>query len=238
MLAAVGEDMIARTPCRAIHLPSASTDNEIKVLEPEELDLLAGTIDPNYRALIYVAGVIGLRWSECVGLQVRDVDLLHKKLSVERTLTEVRGILHHGPPKTKAGRRTITLPNFVALEVAQHLQRRNLTAADRHQLVFASPQGGPMLRANFGRRVWAPAIKATKLIGLTFHGLRHTAAGLMIAGGYGLPIIQQRMGHASIRTTMDVYGHLLPSADAGVAAGLETMWATPRATTTTEEGSC
>lgn len=82
-----------------------------------------------------------------------------------------------------------------------------------------------MVRANFGKRTWNPAIKAAQLTGLTFHGLRHTAAGLMISGGYSPAIIQKRLGHANIATTMDVYGHLLPSADAGVAAGLDRMWA-------------
>ncbi len=226
MLAAVGEEMLARTPCRAIALPSPDTTKDgIRFLEPGELDLLAATIDPDYRALIYVAGVIGLRWSECVGLQVRDVDLLQRKLSIERTLTEVRGTMHSGPPKTKAGRRTISLPNFVALELAQHLQRHNLTGANASALVFTAPGGGPMVRANFGKRTWNPAIKAAQLTGLTFHGLRHTAAGLMISGGYSPAIIQKRLGHANIATTMDVYGHFLPSADAGVAACLDRMWA-------------
>lgn len=236
MAAAVNEDMIARTPCRGIKLPAKDTTKKIRFLEPEELDRLADAIDPNYRALIYVAGVIGLRWSECVGLVVGQVDLLQRKLTVDRTLTEVRGILHHGPPKTQAGRRTITLPPFVVSEIAVHLQRAGLTAANRDNLVFTSPQGGPMLRANFNRRTWNPAIRQSKLSGLTFHGLRHTAAGLMIAGGYSPAIIQQRLGHASIRTTMDIYGHLLPSADASVAAGLEAMWSSRR-TDTTEEGS-
>ena len=49
--------------------------------------------------------------------------------------------------------------------------------------------------------------------GLTFHGLRHTAVGFMIALGYQPGVIQKRCGHASIRTTMDVYGHLFPRSD-------------------------
>jgi integrase len=65
------------------------------------------------------------------------------------------------------------------------------------------------------------------LEGLTFHGLRHTAVGLMIALGYQPAVIQKRMGHASIRTTLDVYGHLLPSADEAVAGGLDLYFADP-----------
>ncbi len=64
-------------------------------------------------------------------------------------------------------------------------------------------------------------MEQARLEGLTFHGLRHTAVGFMIALGYQPAVIQKRMGHASIRTTMDVYGHLLPSVDEAVADGLE-----------------
>jgi integrase len=67
-------------------------------------------------------------------------------------------------------------------------------------------------------------VEEAKLPGLTFHGLRHTAVGFMIALGYQPAVIQKRMGHASIRTTMDVYGHLLPSVDEAVADGLERMF--------------
>lgn len=69
-----------------------------------------------------------------------------------------------------------------------------------------------------------PAVGAAGLTGLTFHGLRHTAVAFVIALGYQAAVIQKRMGHASIRTTMDVYGHLLPSADEAVADGLERLF--------------
>lgn len=224
MAAAVDEDMIGRTPCRAISLPQQDNDKaEIRFLEPDELDRLADAIG-EHRALIYVAGVCGLRWSECVGLQVKHVNLLTKKLSVERTLTEVAGVFSVGPPKTKAGRRTLTLPTFVVDALAQHLQAKHLTGVNSEELIFSSPSDEPLRRSNFRRRVFDPAVHLAQLDGLTFHGLRHTAAGLMIAGGYTPAIIQKRLGHASIRTTYDVYGHLLPSADATVAAGLEAMW--------------
>jgi integrase len=63
-------------------------------------------------------------------------------------------------------------------------------------------------------------VKAAGLEGLTFHGLRHSAVGLMIELGAHPRVIQQRMGHSSIRTTFDVYGSVLPSVDEAVTAGL------------------
>jgi integrase len=59
---------------------------------------------------------------------------------------------------------------------------------------------------------------------VSFHALRHSAAAFMIAGGADAKKIQRRLGHATIRMTYDLYGHLLPEADEEVAAGLEDLW--------------
>ena len=69
--------------------------------------------------------------------------------------------------------------------------------------------------------VWPKAIRAAGLEGFTFHGLRHTLAGLLIAQGAHPKVIQERMRHSSIRVTFDVYGHLLPSMDSRVTAALD-----------------
>lgn len=232
LAAAVEDDLIARSPCRGVRLPAEAEDKEeVRFLEPGELDRLAAAVPEAYRALIYVAGVLGLRWSECVGLRVDAVDLLKRMLTVKETMSEVNGKLVSAPTKTKASRRSLHMPAFVAHELAQHLQRRRLTAANGDALIFTAPEGGPLRRMNFRRRVFGPAVAAAGLDGLTFHGLRHTAAGLMISLGYQPGVIQKRLGHASIRTTMDVYGHLLPSTDATVADGLDRLWVSPEGAT-------
>jgi integrase len=86
--------------------------------------------------------------------------------------------------------------------------------------VFVAPDGGPLRASNYRNRVWRPAVERAGLEGLTFHGLRHSAVGLMIELGAHIEAIKQRMGHSSIRVTSDVYGSLLPSVDESVTAGL------------------
>lgn len=137
------------------------------------------------------------------------------------------------PVKTKASRRTLAVPPFLVDLLAAHLAATGRTAPDA--LVFQSTEGGPLRATNWRRRVWAPATKAAGVEGLTFDGLRHTAVGFMIALGYQATVIQKRMGHASICTTMDVYGHLLPSADEAVADGLERLFRAPLARATDRE---
>jgi integrase len=69
--------------------------------------------------------------------------------------------------------------------------------------------------------VFNPAVRRAGLDGLTFHALRHSAVGLMVEAGAHPEAIKARLGHASIRTTSDVYGHVLPGVDASVSAALE-----------------
>lgn len=222
--AAVDADRIARTPCRGVKLPAADVDaDDIRFLERDELNRLAEHMPADVRPIVYVAGVLGLRWSEVVGLRVGRIDFLKRTLSVVETMAEVNGKISVAPVKTKASRRTLAMPPFLVEMLAAHLAETGRT--DPAALVFQRTDGGPLRAANFRRRVWAPAVAAADLGGLTFHGLRHTAVGFMIALGYQPVVIQKRMGHASIRTTMDVYGHLLPSADEAVADGLGTLFA-------------
>jgi integrase len=73
------------------------------------------------RALVLVAGYGGLRIGELAGLRRSRVDLLRGTITVAEIVVEVRGVLHIGPPKTRASRRTVGLPRFVAEELAAHL---------------------------------------------------------------------------------------------------------------------
>jgi integrase len=224
--AAVEADLIGRSPCRGVNLPKddVAAVADIRFLEREELDRLAAAMPREYRAMTYVAGVLGLRWSEVAGLRLGRINFLKRTLSVVETIAEVHGELLRAPVKTKASRRTLAAPTFVVELLAEHLTRTG--CHDPEALVFKAPDGGPLRATNFRRRVWLPAVTAAHLDGLTFHGLRHTAVGLMIALGYQPAVIQKRMGHSSIRTTMDVYGHLLPSADEAVAEGLDHFFST------------
>jgi integrase len=176
--------------------------------------------------MVYLAGVLGLRWSEIAGLRVGRIDLLRPTLEVAETCAEVGGRVAFAPPKTRASRRTLSVPAFVVAMLAEHFAHRGRSAADA--LVFVAPEGGPLRRSTFRTRVFDPAVRRAGLDGLTFHGLRHTAAGLMIEVGAHIEAIKQRLGHSSIRVTSDVYGSLLPTVDESVTAELEARFAPAR----------
>lgn len=88
--AAVDSDVIPRSPSRGVRMP-AHQRKDIHFVSPDELERLAAAIPAEYRPMIYVAGVLGLRWSEVAGLRVARLDLKARTLRVVETLADVEG---------------------------------------------------------------------------------------------------------------------------------------------------
>lgn len=109
MGAAVDAGLLARSPCQWVPLPRVERE-EMRFLDPAEVARLADAFDPRYRALVFVASYGGLRLGELAGLRRHRVDLLRGTVAVAEIAVEVRGTVHVGQPKTKAGRRTVGLP--------------------------------------------------------------------------------------------------------------------------------
>ncbi|HVE76399.1 MAG TPA: tyrosine-type recombinase/integrase, partial [Actinomycetota bacterium] len=89
---------------------------------------------------------------------------------------------------------------------------------------FVGGQGSPLRASLFRRRFWNPAVEASVGYPMRFHDLRHTHAALLIAENTHPKTMQARLGHASIATTLNTYGHLFEGLDEAVAEGLETLW--------------
>ncbi len=124
-----------------------------------------------------------------------------------------------GRTKTKAGRRTITLPHRVVDELKHHRAR-----FPSDPLVFTGPDGGRLRANNLRRREWA---KAVRLSGLdpapTFHDMRHTAVSLWVASGASDMEIATYAGHRSSFFTKDRYGHLFKEAGVVLADRLDVL---------------
>jgi integrase len=139
---------------------------------------------------------------------------------VAESATEVNGRLVFGPTKNYQ-RRTVPLPRFLRDDLAAHLRKRRERADD---LVFASPEGGPLRHNNFYGRHFKPAVRRVGLPeSVRFHDLRHSYAGFLIAQGAHPRAIMERMGHSSVQVTLGTYGHLLPGIDEQLTSGLEAL---------------
>lgn len=219
--AAVVEGRIGRNPCDGVRLPPEST-RDMRFLEPAQVAALVDAVRPDwYRPLVLTAAYVGLRWGELAGLRVERVDPLRRTIRVEEQLVEVNGHVRFGPPKTKAGRRTVSMPPTIARMLGEHMSSPAVRSSG---LVFPTLTGRPMRRSNF-RKVWGRATAVVGIEGLVFHELRRTAAALAIAQGAHPLAIRDRLGHSSITVTMDTYGGLFPSLDEAIAEGLEAVLA-------------
>ena len=222
--AAVDNGLIALSPCRNVKLPRLQKP-DMRILEPREIEKLAGSIDERYRAMVLTAAASGLRFGELAALKTERFDALRRSLRVEASLSEVRGEFIFKAPKSEASRRTVSVPGFLVEELAQHLAR----FGDVSGLLFSAPEGGPIRRNNFRRRIWEPSVESSVGKPCTFHDLRHSHAALLIAQGEHPKVIQERLGHASIKTTLDTYGHLFGGLDEAAADRFDATWRASRA---------
>jgi len=199
---AVRDGRIARNPADGVKLPRAAARPK-RYLTHDEVARLAEECGP-HRTLVFVLAYTGLRWGEAVALQVGDVDLMRRRIAVQRAMAEVRGQAVVGTPKDHE-RRDVPVPAFLVDELAQHVAGRSPS-----DLVFPGTRGGFLRNGNFRRDVFDAAAERAGLVGVTPHGLRHTAASLAIAAGASVVAVQKMLGHSSPSVTLDVYSHLFP----------------------------
>ncbi len=221
--AAVETQLIVLNVARGVKLP-ALPHTEMRFLSPTEVERLVEATPERWRAFVLLAAWCGLRFGEIAALKLSRVDFEGHRIRVEEALGEVNGKVQVGPTKTKA-KRSVALPAFVGEALAVHIRR---WPPRSDGLIFWSPEGGPVRRSNFRKRVWLPVIQAAALEPLRFHDLRHTAVALAVAAGGHAKAIQARLGHSSVSMTLDRYGHLLEGLDADLAGELEHLHATAR----------
>jgi integrase len=220
---AVRDRLIALSPARDVQLPKIER-HDPTAFTLDEVMRLADTIDPRYRGLVLVGAFGGLRIGELAGLQHGDFDPSRSLIRVRRTASDVAGRIIVGPPKTAKSIRTVVLPRTITDQLAQHATQQDQT--NPQAWMFPAPQGGPIRRTAWMRRVWKPALRAAGLdAGLGTHTLRRSQVALLIAQGEHPKVIADRLGHTSVQTVLDVYGHLYAGADQAAAQRLEAQLA-------------
>jgi integrase len=201
--------------------PPRLEPRERRFLAWDEVDELATNTPEPYGNLVRFAALTGLRQGELFGLTDKDLDLDGGKIRVERGV--YRGELV--PLKTRASRRSVDLTPTAVLILRRQLLART---PNPEGLVFPSSTGAIIDDDNFRHRIFKPACVRAGLRGLAFHDLRHTYAALMVDAGAHPKYLQAQMGHSSVRTTLDQYGHLFPDANRAVLKGLEALVAGTR----------
>jgi integrase len=230
--AAVRQEIVRRNPCRDLeHSLPTPPRRDMLVLTAAEVHALANFMPKRQdRLVIFLAAYTGIRADELWALTRADYDPLRAQLHVRRAIKSHNPLVV-GTPKNGNGRK-VGLPASVAKMLDAHTQSPPPGGTGSTALLFPGPGGGSGRKAGEGtymrhglwmRRCFKPAVAAVlpQKQQLRFHDLRHTSAALLIATGAHPKVIQTRLGHSSIKTTLDVYGHLLPGLDESATAALD-----------------
>jgi integrase len=210
--------------------PPKVEDEELEILTADQIaDCLAKLRDHALYSIVYVALGTGLRRGELLGLQWSDIDFDASMLRVERSIEETQAGLRFKPPKSKAGRRTISLAPSTVETLRSHRRRQlearmalGLGKAPDDALVFCQHDGAPMSPDKLSRD-WARLVASRKLPRVSFHALRHSHVSALVAAGIDVHSVSERIGHGSAALTLRVYTHLFTKKDAAAAAAIEAM---------------
>jgi integrase len=226
MNGAILDHHIAVSPCSGIKLPRNTEHEatEMRFLTVAEYDAVWASMDGHFQPLLDFLAGTGCRWGEAEAVQAKAFNLTAGTVTITRAAkwdasTSVRTF---GPPKSRAGRRTITLPP----ELVETL-RPILAKKSREDLVFTMPKGGQLRHATFHGRYWRKAIEDSgiDLPWPRIHDLRHSHAAWLLSANVPIVVVQKRLGHEKITTTVDTYGHLLPETQAAAASAASLVFA-------------
>lgn len=204
---------------------------EGRTMTPEQAQQFLESLQGHrHEALYSLMLATGLRRGEALGLRWEDFDETKGLLHIRRQLLRQEGILVTTDTKTFQSRRTVNVPSQMITSLQQHRIRQN---AERSAMgdswtdtgfIFTSIIGTPFDPRNLLREFKKICLDAG-LGDWHPHELRHSAASLMLAHGVKLQVVSEVLGHASIRMTADVYGHVLdPDRQAAADIMNSTLW--------------
>ena len=219
-VSAVEDGLLETTPCM-LRGAGDEWSPERPVLTVEQVLQVADEVGPACRAVVLLGAFCCLRIGELSALRRDAVDLTASTVSVRATAGHVSG---HGwvtgEPKSRAGRRTLTIPAAVVPDVRAHLM--TYAQSGPQGAVFVGPRGGQLRSSTFMERVFGPAVQRLGLRGTHFHDLRHTGNTLAAGTGASLADLMARMGHASTEAALR-YQHATRAQDVALAAALSAL---------------
>lgn len=222
---AVRNESITRNVCKAQTAPKVP-ETEITIVR-DIAALLTNLGDEKLQPIAVTALMTGMRLGEILALRWGRVNLERKCIAVREAIeeTKVHGI-RFKTPKSKAGVRDITLPDYAVVTLKQHwakqseirLQLGSGRPTDT-DLVFADLEGDPLSPNNVSSE-WAHTASRAGVPDVTFHALRHTHASQLIDAGVDVVTISKRLGHTKPDITLRIYAHLFQKDDSKAAAAI------------------
>lgn len=236
--AAALDRLVTASPFVRVALPRAEQERVVP-LTVDQVRALADAMVPKYRAMVLTQAGLGLRIGELLALRVEDVDFLRRTVRVQDQIDA--NTRERKPPKTPRSRRTVPLPDMVAVALAEHLAAFPATVEG---LIFHTSTGRPLWREDYGSRVLRKAlVRANTAIrkangklptgaapavelpaGTTSHDLRHHYASVLLAAGESVVAVAELLGHENATLVLEVYGHLLPGSEDRTRKAVDGAW--------------
>lgn len=215
---------LSQSPVRGLTLPEVIIDGPYgRVLNSDEctevLKLLEGT--PLW-IIVFLGLYTGLRIGELLGLSEDHLDLESDPdggalLSVNRTLDYLAPFPQFGPPKTRTSNRVVWAdPDVRNVLLARREAAPSVYHSNGRQQSFRQVcvrSDGQLISIDAAESLIVELLAGTPFADFRLHGMRHTHATILLVDGESMLVVSKRLGHANIQTTVDRYGHLLPTSD-------------------------
>jgi integrase len=235
--AAVRERILRENPAKHMmgkpssnkHVPKSVLDNCWDADEAQQFLAAAKQSGPQWAAFFTLALDSGMRKGELCGLQWDDIDWDTGTVTIQRTLIRAsKNKPIFGPVKNRKPRTIMIAPETISLLKAHRKHQVEIQLAigrdkyKKYNLVFAKEPGkyrrkdtigAPLQSNNLTEREYAEIVKRAGVRLITFHGLRHTCATLLLKDRVAPHYVQTRLGHKDVRTTLNTYGHAIPSGE-------------------------
>lgn len=198
-------------PCKKVDKMGRSNAKELNFWTKDEYEVFLETFtegDEMYRLIFQMLFWLGCRIGEALALTRADIDLEKATISVTKTYYRRNKTDYITSPKKESSNRKITIPKFLQGEIKEYLDRQYELAPDER--IF--PITDRAVQKKMKQKT-----EETNLNPIRVHDLRHSHIALLIEKGLQPLVIAQRVGHDSVNTTMNIYGHLYPNKQKEVA---------------------
>lgn len=198
--------------------------------------LIAAAYHDRWKAMIEFNALTGLRSGEIRGLRLDRIDFLRRTMLVDQQLVYEKGKgMYFDELKTGAGLRTLPLSKRAVDLLAAYVQKYPPRESGPGEgLVFVMADGGLIGESTLDYALKSTCKKA-KTTARHWHELRHHYASVLIAGGENPKVVQKRLGHKDVMTTLRTYSHLFAEAEEQTRDVLDAAWAEPGETGPVEE---
>ncbi len=204
---------LTNNPCRAAKMMgSSSADKKMNIWTPEEFKKFRSVLPDKTSIVAFdILFWTGCREGELLALTPSDI-LPEPSIQISKNYARLGKEDYTLPTKTKKGNRVVAIPNFLYNEIMEYVN--SVYGLEKTDRIF------PFTRDFLARKIR----KYSKKAGITqirIHDLRHSHASMLIEMGYNILTIAERLGHKSVDTTWNTYGHLYPGKDRSLADSLE-----------------